>query len=76
MPNPGIISTDRKLEVRLAENQLEIEKALALRYEVFNLEMNEGLAESVSTGKDRDDYDLYCNLFISGSIQYNQMIAI
>lgn len=64
MPNPGIISTDRKLEVRLAENQLEIEKALALRYEVFNLEMNEGLAESVATGKDRDEYDLYCDHLI------------
>ena len=64
MPSPGIISTDRKLEVRLAENQLEIEKALALRFEVFNLEMNEGLEESLATGKDRDEYDLYCDHLI------------
>ena len=36
---------ERKLEVRLAENQYEIEQTLALRYNVFNLEMGEGLPE-------------------------------
>lgn len=54
----------RVLEVRLAENQLEIERTLALRYEIFNLEMNEGLAESAQTGKDRDEYDLFCDHLI------------
>ncbi len=54
----------RKLEVRVAENQMEIERTLALRYRVFNLEMNEGLAESRLTGKDRDEYDLYCDHLI------------
>ncbi|MCB1164712.1 MAG: GNAT family N-acetyltransferase [Leptospiraceae bacterium] len=64
MPNPTITSTDRRLQVRLAEDQLEIEKTLALRYEVFNLEMKEGLQSSAATGKDRDEYDLYCDHLI------------
>ncbi len=54
----------RVLEVRLAENQLEIERTLALRYEIFNLELNEGLAESAHTGKDRDEFDLFCDHLI------------
>jgi putative hemolysin len=29
------IKANRKLTVRIAENQLEIERALALRYDVF-----------------------------------------
>ncbi len=51
----------RRLTVRIAENQLEIEKALRLRYEVFNQEMGEGLPRSAATGKDRDEYDLFCD---------------
>jgi putative hemolysin len=55
---------ERKLEVRLAENQLEIEKTLQLRYNVFNLEMGEGLPQSAATQKDRDNYDYYCDHLI------------
>lgn len=51
----------RRLTFRIAENQLEIERALALRYEVFNKEMGEGLPRSAATGKDRDEYDLFCD---------------
>lgn len=54
----------KKLEVKIAEDQLEIEKALRLRYEVFNQEMGEGLPQSASTGKDRDEYDLFCDHLI------------
>jgi len=34
-----------------------VEAALRLRFEVFNLELNEGLASSIETGLDRDPYD-------------------
>lgn len=54
----------RQLEVRLAEDQYEIEMALALRYSVFNLEMGEGLPQSRATQKDRDEYDYYCDHLI------------
>lgn len=60
----NILTKERQLEVRLAENQLEIEKTLSLRYEVFNEELNEGLPESRETKKDRDEYDLYCDHLI------------
>lgn len=34
-----------------------VERAQRLRYEVFNLELNEGLDDSVQTGLDQDDFD-------------------
>jgi len=55
---------ERRLTVRIAENQLEIERALALRYDVFNLELGEGLPESAATRKDRDEYDYFCEHLI------------
>ncbi|WP_061249086.1 GNAT family N-acetyltransferase [Leptospira alstonii] len=58
------VRAERKLEVRIAENQLEIERTLALRYEVFNLELGEGLPQSAATRKDRDEYDLFCDHLI------------
>ncbi len=61
---PILNRKERVLEVRLAGNQLEIERALALRYDVFNLEMGEGLPQSAATRKDRDEYDLHCNHLI------------
>lgn len=47
--------------VRFAKTARELEQILRLRFEVFNLEMGEGLAESESTGLDRDAFDAYCH---------------
>ena len=55
---------ERHLEVRLAQNQLEIEQTLSLRYNIFNLELEQGLPESHANQKDRDEYDLYCDHLI------------
>ncbi|SRR6266851_2181247 len=44
--------------VRFARTDEEIDAALKLRYEVFNLELGEGLASSFLTGRDRDEFDL------------------
>lgn len=59
-----LLINEKQLEVRLAEDQYEIEQTLSLRYEVFNKELGEGLPESHDTKKDRDDYDLYCDHLI------------
>jgi putative hemolysin len=59
--------------VRFAESPDEIRAALRLRYEVFNLEMNEGLECSHATGVDEDEFDAVCDHLLileegSGSI--------
>ena len=53
------VSTDRYF-VRMAENQLDLHTVQRLRFEVFNLELDEGLASSKQTGLDRDEYDEVC----------------
>ena len=43
--------------VKLAEDAQEFRAALRLRYQVFNLELREGLTSSHSTGHDFDEFD-------------------
>jgi L-ornithine Nalpha-acyltransferase len=49
------------LIVKQVTNEDELISALRLRYEVFNLEMSEGLNSSSVTGLDRDEYDSVCD---------------
>jgi len=47
--------------VRLAQGAEEVRNAQALRFEVFNLELQEGLDESHATGLDEDPFDEVCD---------------
>jgi putative hemolysin len=53
--------SDRKYIVKLAENLMEIDEALKLRFRVFNLEMHEGLDSSYLTLRDEDPFDRQCS---------------
>jgi len=46
---------------RLAASAADLRAAQALRFEVFNLELDEGLAQSWDTGLDADPYDAVCD---------------
>jgi putative hemolysin len=50
--------------VRLAQSGAEVRAAQALRFEVFNVELNEGFAESFATGHDADPFDAVCDHLI------------
>ncbi|HZE70868.1 MAG TPA: GNAT family N-acyltransferase [Pyrinomonadaceae bacterium] len=50
-----------KYVVTLAQTPEEIDAALKLRFEVFNLELGEGLDSSFRTGRDRDQFDAICS---------------
>jgi putative hemolysin len=52
------------LEVKLASNLTELDAAMRLRFEVFNLELQEGLISSYDRGYDTDAYDAYCDHLI------------
>jgi putative hemolysin len=47
--------------VRFARNLAELDEVLRLRFEVFNLELGEGLEASFATGRDEDEFDLTCH---------------
>jgi putative hemolysin len=61
---PHVEIEDGKYLVRFARTFEEIEAALKLRFEVFNLELGEGLASSFQTGRDRDQFDATCHHLI------------
>ena len=63
----------KSYSVRFATGLDEVRQALKLRYEVFNLELQEGLASSHASGLDEDEFDAVCDHLIiiedkSGSV--------
>ena len=56
-----LVSAPTQYATRLARNTEEVRAAQVLRFEVFNLELNEGLASSHATGLDADPFDAVCD---------------
>lgn len=50
-----------RYQVRFARTRQELDAVLKLRFEVFNLELGEGLASSYETGRDTDEFDETCH---------------
>jgi len=59
-----LVSPASHYATRLARNREEIRAAQALRFQVFNLELNEGLEQSYATGLDQDPFDAVCDHLI------------
>ncbi len=60
---PHVSSESRRASyrLRLATTPEDLHAAQRLRFEVFNLELGEGLAASHALGRDEDAYDAYCD---------------
>ena len=56
-----LVGSAGQYAVRLARSAEEVRAAQQLRFEVFNLELNEGLAQSYATGLDADPFDAVCD---------------
>src|SRR5450432_3177967 len=56
-----IVNAPANYATRLACHAEEVRAAQALRFEVFNLELNEGLAQSYESGLDEDPFDAVCD---------------
>ena len=54
----------RSYRLRLAASKADVQAALRLRFLVFNLELNEGLATAFDTGCDTDQFDSVCEHLI------------
>ena len=53
--------TSGRYQVKWASTPEDLDSILRLRYEVFNLELNEGLDDSHATRRDVDDFDPFCH---------------
>lgn len=56
-----LVSSPTHYATRLAATVNEMRAAQVLRYKVFNVELNEGLAASHVTGRDEDPFDAVCD---------------
>jgi len=56
-----MVASPTQYATRLVRNPDEIRAAQTLRFEVFNLELKEGLAKSYATGRDEDPFDAVCD---------------
>lgn len=63
-PFPELDLRHGSYQVRFASNQSDLLAALRLRFEVFNLELGEGLISAFQTGHDRDQFDEICDHLI------------
>lgn len=61
---PYIEIASGKYVVTLAQTTAEVDAALKLRFEIFNLELDEGLDSSFQTGRDQDEFDGTCHHLI------------
>lgn len=58
---PETVLKEGRYEVRFARREDELDQVLRLRFEVFNVELGEGLDESWQTRRDRDPFDDFCH---------------
>lgn len=61
--------------VRFARSPQQLEQILRLRFEVFNLELGEGLDESYLSGRDEDPFDAVCHHAVVSSRQEQRPVG-
>src|SRR5688572_14698050 len=74
-PKSAVLLRSGVLEVKLASSFSEIDAAMRLRFEVFNLELQEGLNASYAKGYDSDAYDAYCDHLIVKDLDDNEVVG-
>lgn len=70
-----VVSSTDQYSMRMARNETDIRAAQTLRFQVFNLELNEGLAESYATGLDADPFDAVCDHLLVEHIPSQQIVG-
>lgn len=58
---PEIHLREGRYRLRFAKTEDDLDAVLRLRFEVFNVELGEGLASSYRTGRDRGAFDAQCH---------------
>lgn len=70
-----VVASPAHYATRIASTFDEIRAAQALRFEVFNLELNEGLQESYAAGLDEDPFDAFCDHLIVEHLPSHQIVG-
>ena len=70
-----LVSAPRVYAARLARDEADIRAAQVLRFQVFNLELNEGLATSMATGRDEDPFDSVCDHLVVEHLPTREIVG-
>ena len=70
-----LVGATGQYAARIAARPVEIQAAQQLRFQVFNLELNEGLAQSYVTGLDADPFDAVCDHLIVEHLATQQIVG-
>lgn len=73
--SPAVFVRHNGYEVRLATLDSEREAAYRLRFLVFNLELQEGLASAFSSGHDNDEFDQVCDHLIVEQLATSRIVG-
>jgi putative hemolysin len=72
---PTKVLRDGHYEVRFARDDEDLDAILRLRFEVFNLELGEGLEESYESDRDRDEFDSTCHHLMVIDIPTGELVG-
>lgn len=72
---PPIELCEGRYAMRFAHTTAELDAALRLRFEVFNLELGEGLAVSFRTGRDCDEFDATCHHLLVAERERGEVVG-
>jgi len=67
--------TNQKYLIGLADTASEKDEAYKLRYEIFNIELDEGIRENEKTRRDMDKFDANCDHLIIKDLSIKKVIA-
>lgn len=70
-----VVSAPEQYSVRIARHSDDLRAAQTLRFQVFNLELNEGLAQSYETGLDADPFDPVCDHLLVEHVPSGQIVG-
>ena len=72
---PELRARQGRYQVRFARTQEELDEILRLRFDVFNLELGEGLEASFETGRDEDTFDLACHHLLVEDVASSRIVG-
>lgn len=72
---PDLHLEQGSFRLRFAVTDEDLDRILRMRYEVFNVEMNEGLEASRLTGRDQDEFDEVCQHLMVEEISTGRVVG-
>lgn len=72
---PTLSLTAHEYRARFARSMEDVKAVQRLRYDVFNVELDEGLESAHETGRDADDFDLVCHHLLVENTETDEIVG-